>query len=152
MRCLPIPNFTGTDATIRMGGPIEQDFGAQADRYRRRTRLFLMLFVCAVVLVAAALVVPDRWSMWVGVPGVALMVAALAVRFMSGGLRCPACGKSAEDFDRFCPVCGADGLRRHQVTAAQCDSCHRTLGDYKGRNYSIHFCTHCGQLLDARGV
>ena len=130
----------------------QHDFRAQADRYRRRTRLFLKIVACAVILVGAALLVPDKWSVWLGGPGVALVFVGLIVYFTTPGLRCPDCEKSAEDFDRFCPVCGTDGLQRYQVTAAKCDACHRTLGHYKARNYLIHFCTHCGEQLDVRGV
>ena len=130
----------------------EQQFGVLADRYRGRTRIFLALTAGAVLVIAVSLAVPDRWSIWIGVPGVALVVVALAVRFAAPALRCPDCGKSAESFDRFCPVCGVEGLRPYQVTAAKCDNCHKTLGSYKGRNYSIHFCTHCGVFLDRQGV
>ena len=130
----------------------ELDFQAQVDRYRRRTRLFLKTVASAVILIVSALLVPDQWSVWLGGPGVALVFCGLIIRFTTPGLRCPDCAESAEDFDRFCPVCGVEGLRRYQVTAAQCDGCHRTLGSYKARNYTIHFCTHCGQLLDRRGV
>jgi rRNA maturation endonuclease Nob1 len=72
--------------------------------------------------------------------------------FTKPTLVCPACGNSVENFDRFCPMCGAEALRRYQITAAKCDECGRTLGHYKYRNYKIHFCTHCGVLLDRRGV
>ncbi len=130
----------------------EQDFQMQAGRYRRRIRLFLKLVACAVILIVAALLVPDNWSIWLGGPGVALVLAGLITYFTCPGLRCPECGKSAEDFDRFCPVCGTDGLKRYQVTAAKCNGCQRTLGHYKMRNYRIRYCTHCGQLLDERGV
>lgn len=135
-----------------MNPSYREDFQVQATRYRQRIRLFVKLFAAAMILSAAALLVRDQWSIWLGVPGVALAFVALIVYFTQPGLRCPACGKSAENFDRFCPVCGSDGLQRYQVTAAKCGTCHRTLGHYKTRNYLIHFCTHCGTPLDARGV
>jgi predicted amidophosphoribosyltransferase len=114
--------------------------------------LFLKIVAFAVILTEAALLVPDKWSVWLGGPGVVLVFFGLIVYFTTPGLRCPECAKSAEDFDRFCPVCDTDGLQRYQVTAAKCGACHRTLGHYKTRNYAIHFCTHCGKPLDVRGV
>ncbi len=130
----------------------EQNFRAQANRYRRRTRLFLKIVASAMILIAAALLVPDNWSVWLAGPGVALVFAGLITRFTTPGLRCTDCGGSAENFDRFCPVCGIDGLRRYQLTAAKCDKCRREFGQYHARNYTIFFCTHCGKLLDPRGV
>lgn len=129
----------------------EQNFQAQADRQRRRMRRFLQLVAGAVILMGAALLAPDRWSAWLAIPGGTLVVTGLISYLTAPGLRCPRCAKSAENFDRYCPVCGSDGLRRFQITAAKCDGCQRTLGSNKGRNYTIHFCTHCGELLDGRG-
>jgi predicted RNA-binding Zn-ribbon protein involved in translation (DUF1610 family) len=130
----------------------EEQFRSLAERYRKRMRLFIALFVCALLLLVAAVFGPDRLAVLFGVPGTVCVVAALATFFTKPTLDCSACGKSVENFDRFCPMCGAEALRRHQVTAAKCDNCRRTLGHYKYRSYKIHFCTHCGVLLDRRGV
>jgi hypothetical protein len=135
-----------------MSQSYEEEFRPQAERYRRRIRLFLTLFVCAVLMTAAAAFGPASWTKPLGIPGAVLVFASLVAMFTRPRLRCPCCGKAAESFDRFCPVCGADGLRRYQITAAKCDHCRRTLGRYKYRNYLIRFCTHCDALLDRRGV
>lgn len=130
----------------------EEEFRPQAERYRSRIRLCLTLFACAVVMTAAAAFGPASWTKPLGIPGTTLVFVALVAFFTKPRLLCPCCGKSTEGFDRFCPVCGADGLRRYQITAAKCDHCGRTLGHYKYRNYLIRFCTYCGALLDRRGV
>jgi hypothetical protein len=135
-----------------MNPSVAQDFQAQADRYRRQFRVFLKISACSVPFIVAAVLVPEKWVLWIGGPGVALVVAGLASFFTLPRLRCPDCGKSAEDFDVFCPVCGTAGLESYQSTAAKCGCCKRTLGHYKTRNYRIHFCTHCGDFLDRRGV
>ncbi len=114
-------------------------------------RVFIQFVVTGALLIGAALLVPDKLSVWIGVPGMGLLFGGMIIFFTVPGLRCPDCGKSAEDFDRFCPVCGTDGLRRI-LSAAKCDGCHHTLDHYKFRNYTVHFCTHCGKLLDRRGV
>jgi hypothetical protein len=41
------------------------------------------------ILSAAALLVPDQWAVWLGVPGMALAFVALIVYFTQPGLRCP---------------------------------------------------------------
>jgi hypothetical protein len=135
-----------------MTSSYEEEFRPQAERYRRRIRLFLILFVGAVLMTGAAAFGPASWAKPLGVPGTALIFASLVIVWKRPRLLCPGCGKPAESFDRFCPVCGADGLRRYQITAAKCDHCGRTLGRYKYRNYLIRFCTYCDALLDRRGV
>jgi hypothetical protein len=130
----------------------EEDFRPQAERYRRRIRLFLALIGFAVLMTAAAAFGPASWTKPFGIPGTALMFVALVTIFTRPRLLCPCCRKAAESFDRFCPICGAEGLRRYQITVAKCDECGRTLGQYKYRNYVIRFCTYCGALLDRRGV
>jgi hypothetical protein len=129
----------------------ELNFQGQVDRQRARHRLFMKVAACGFVLVGGSLLVPEPWLVWIGVPGTALVIAGLTIFFTAPGLDCPDCGQSAEDFGRFCPVCGADGLRR-VLAAAKCEGCHHTLDHYKTRNYFIHFCTHCGRLLDRRGI
>lgn len=59
----------------------EEKFQAQADRDRRRTQLFLKMVVCAVILIAAALIAPDKYLLWLGGPGVALVFIGLIIRF-----------------------------------------------------------------------
>jgi len=130
----------------------EEEFRPLAERYRKRMRLFVALFACALLLIVAALFGPDSWAVLCGVPGTVCVVAALATFFTKPTLVCSACGKSADVFDRFCPVCGAETLHPYQITAAKRKECRRTLGHYKYRNYKIHFCTHCGVLLERRGV
>jgi hypothetical protein len=129
----------------------EMNFQAQVDRQRGRHRLFMKVAATGFGLVGGSLLVPERWLVWIAAPGAALVFIGLMIFFTAPGLRCPDCGQSAEGFGSFCPVCGTAGLRRI-LTAAKCDGCHHTLDHYKTRNYAIHFCTHCGRLLDRRGA
>jgi hypothetical protein len=142
---------TGANAN-RMTLSFEEEFRPQAERYRRRIWLFLVVLAGGVLLTAAGVFGPDSWAKPVGIPGAGLIGTSLVIMFTRPRLVCPGCGKPAEGFDRFCPVCGADGLRRYQITAAKCDSCGRSLGHYKYRNYRIRFCTFCDALLDRRGL
>jgi len=72
-----------------MNPSYHEDFHVQATRHRQRIRLFVKLFAAAMILSAAALLVPDQWAVWLGVPGMALAFVALIVYFTQPGLRCP---------------------------------------------------------------
>jgi len=137
--------------SIPMKSASELNFQAQADRQRSRQWLAAKVAAAGALLVGVSLLVPEKWLPWLGIPGTVLIFASLILFFTVPGLHCPDCSKSAEDFDIFCPSCGTGGLRRI-LSAAKCDGCHHTLDHYKTRNYSIHFCTHCGHLLDRRGL
>ena len=126
--------------------------GPDATRYRARKGTFVKLALCGIVLAFIAAVVPESLSKYFGVPAIALIGTSMIVFFTMPGVSCPACHKSAENFDKFCPACGAAGLHVSRMWGTRCDSCGKTLGTYKSRNYRIRFCTHCGELLDRTGV
>jgi hypothetical protein len=94
-------------------------FQPQAMRYRARIRLFIVLVLCAVPLIAGGAFGPGNWAVYFGVTGTVCALAALITFFTAPRLLCPACGKSADAFNRFCPVCGAKALHRYQTTAGE---------------------------------
>ena len=130
----------------------EGRMGPHASRYRSRQRSFVKLAAAGFVLAFVAAIVPESLATYFGFPAIALIGTSLIVFFTMPGVVCPACEKSAETFDQFCPACGAAGLHVSKLRGTHCGSCGKTLGTYKSRNYRIRFCTHCGVMLDRTGV
>ncbi len=127
-------------------------FKPGASRYRRHLGRFIAAAIVGIFLSGLSLLVPDAVFPWLAYPGVALVALSLVVFFTLPALVCPACGRSADGFDSYCPSCGAAGLKRNRLMGTRCGACGKTLGSYKYRNYKIRFCTHCGTLLDSAGV
>ncbi|HET9129549.1 MAG TPA: hypothetical protein VFO86_01300 [Terriglobia bacterium] len=126
--------------------------GPHATSYRSRKRSFVKLALSGFLLAFLAAVVPESLAKYFGIPAIALIGTSLILFFTMPGVACPSCQKSAETFDKFCPVCGAAGLHVSKLWGTRCESCGKTLGTYKSRNYRIRFCTHCGVMLDRIGI
>jgi hypothetical protein len=127
-------------------------FKPAATRYRGHLGRFVAAAVVGIFLSALSLLVSDALFPWLAYPGVGLIALSLVIFFTLPSLVCPACGRSADGFDAYCPSCGAPGLKRNRLMGTPCGACGKTLGGYKYRNYKIRFCTHCGTLLDSGGV
>jgi hypothetical protein len=142
----------GEDIVPARGLP-EARFSPAAERYRQRFAAFVVVLMGGVALILLAIAFAHPWDRWIGIPGLACMVGSLAIFFTLPTLECPECGETADAaLDRFCPVCGQTPIRASALLGTHCPSCERTMGSYKYRNYPIHYCTHCGTLLDQRGV
>ncbi|HEY1268177.1 MAG TPA: hypothetical protein VGH16_13065 [Candidatus Binatia bacterium] len=133
------------------GGAAEA-FKPAASRYRSHRGRFVAIAITGLLISGLSLLVSDAVFPWLAYPGVALVALSLIVFFTLPGLVCPACGRSADGLDAYCPSCGAPGLKRNRLIGTPCRACSKTLGGYKYRNYKIRFCTHCGTLLDSAGV
>jgi hypothetical protein len=142
-------DFSGTHEST---GNSEGLLGPHATRYRSRKRSFVKFALSGFVLAGIAALAPESLAAYFGVPAIALIGTSLILFFTMPGITCPACQKSAETFDKFCPECGASGLHVDKLLGTRCDSCGKTLGTYKTRNYRIRFCTHCGVMLDQTGL
>jgi ribosomal protein L37AE/L43A len=127
-------------------------FIVQAEQFRRRRLVGLALGLAGAVLLAVNTVAPAMYVRAIGVPAVLLAGLGALLLNASPILRCPTCTGLAEELDRYCPVCGADGLERKPLAAPHCTSCDRTLARYWIRDYPIRHCTHCGVGLSSEGV
>ena len=77
------------------------------------------------------------------------------VAITQSSLECPAChgDLNSRELGSFCPECGAIGLKPSGwFKAAHCDSCGKSLRRGKSRQYRIRACTHCGLILDEKGL
>jgi len=148
----PTSGGAPNEAPAAPTGGAAEAFKPAASRYRSHRGRFVAAAIAGILLSGLSLLVPDAVFPWLAYPGVALVGLSLIVFFTLPGLVCPACGRSADGFDAYCPTCGAAGLKRNRLMGTRCDACGQTLGSYKYRNYKIRFCTHCGTLLDSAGV
>ncbi len=131
----------------------ELQFQPAAERYRRRLGAFVAVLFLGICLAFVSLFVAEPFDKWVGVPGIACVFAALLLYFTAPALNCPACTKATDSaLDQYCPACGHAPIRISRTLGTHCDACGRTMGSYKYRNYPIRYCTHCGTLVDKRGV
>ena len=67
---------------------------------------------------------------------------------------CPACHTKLDaGFGAFCPECSSRSLQCDRwFRSPRCDACGKSMRGGKGRNYKIRACTHCGVMLDERGL
>ena len=67
---------------------------------------------------------------------------------------CPACHRKLDaGLGVFCPECGSRSLQpAGWFRSARCDFCGRSMRRDKARHYKIRACTHCGVMLDKRGL
>lgn len=129
-------------------------FRPVAARYRRRKRIGLSLFA-GFMLGGFALTYVDLPAA-LGYRGFLLLAAtwlAMVFVFAFGlRLRCPACRKRLEPAKGpYCPQCGS-GQLEFGVHGGGCDGRIVEEDADSGRTYRIRGCTHCGVMLDERGV
>jgi hypothetical protein len=133
-------------------GP-ETRFTPSAHRYRRRLAGFVYLLGAGMALAFLSMFISPPFDKWVGVPGVFCVFLSLAVFFTLPALTCPVCQKRVDSgFGQYCPTCGSPKLNISRLWGTRCEACGKVLGSYKYRNYSIHYCTHCGTHVDSHGV
>lgn len=140
-------------------------FQSQVKRHQNRRRRIVLLI--AGFLLGCAVFSATSIGQAVGIWGLVLLAAfwVVGVGMALFGLKlaCPACHKRLTPAKgRYCPQCGSDqfdggshlrGARQSRY--AFCPSCEGTI--YDGDNerpptYLLRGCTHCGVLLDEKGV
>lgn len=68
---------------------------------------------------------------------------------------CPACKTNADDDGRYCPECGAEGIKAGGFfTSRKCLTCKTSLNRGKGniRRFKLRFCQQCGAHLHDSGI
>src|ERR1043166_150352 len=150
-------NRVATDYSDEERAQFREVFAPRAARYRRYSRLSLFIACGAFAAVIAAFVIlPGLGLKWVcGVLFLGLLALVVFAGFSQPSLECPACHSDVDSrrLGRYCPECGSEQLRtRRWPLAPKCDACGAVMRHGKGRGYSIRACTHCGVLLDDRGV
>ena len=141
-------------------GPVNPDaltewearFQPVAQRYRERRRRFLVVFFSGVVLLGAALALPDGAFAALAVIGGLFIAMGMAVAFSIPHLECPQCKHELERLDRFCPRCSAEAIEVRTWRGNRCRACGGSLSVGRGRHFPICYCSRCGVLVDRLGL
>jgi len=152
----PVIKFAG-DYSPEEQRHFREAFRPMAEHYRRYSSWAFIIGVTAFVLWMGAIQFFPRvglgWVcavMFLGLLG--LVVFGLYARPL---LECPACHNlvDSKQFGRYCPECGSDQLKPGTwPLPPRCSACGKRMHRGKSRGYKIRACTHCGVLLDEKGV
>jgi hypothetical protein len=133
-----------------------------AERYRRRRRIGLYLLVAFIVggFLLIYVNVPERLRFYGFIFLIVAWFGVVVTQVFGVRLKCPACGKRLVPAKgQYCPQCGSDQFQPgiHRLGASRvsfCPSCGRIAEEdsESPRGYKIRGCTHCGVMLDERGV
>ena len=132
-------------------------FAPRALRYRCYSRLSVFVACSAFILWMAAIrFLPGLGIEWIcGVLFLGLLALILYGWFSQPSLECPACHNAVDSrqLGRYCPECGSGRLSSASLMhAPKCGECGAVMRRGKSRGYSIRACTHCGVILDDKGV
>ena len=152
-RSLP-PRDYSADECVRF----REVFRPTAAIYRRRRRIGSIWFLsgggCLVFGGFLDFVSRQNLMPWVTIPffvcvGVWFWILATTPR-----LTCPGCSQEMEYcFGDYCPECGSKGLEPPgQFRPPHCRTCGKSMHGGRGRKYKIRACTHCGLMLDDKGL
>jgi hypothetical protein len=131
---------------------VERAFLPQAARFRKHQQAAFVLMFGGIVFAWLAMAFPEAYAVWLGVPGVALIGCAHVAMLAVPRLECPSCRHDLTRLERYCPRCGAQSVELRPWRGNRCRACGRGLGVSKTRSFPIRFCTHCGVLVDRKGI
>jgi len=120
----------------------------------RRLHRFLLPLLLVGALAAIGVFVSDIDALQV-LAVACLVVALITWSFILEPLfHCPACRNYLQQtLGSYCPPCGAKSLRpAGLISPARCMACGQTFSFRRGKRYTIRHCTHCGVMLDEKGV
>jgi hypothetical protein len=155
-----------------------EEFAPPIERYRRRRRYFMRVFIpvffalmidIVIVAVGSLLSWQERpvsmvvWFLLYTTCFLFLLLFACAFYgvFLSSFIRrveCPACHNRLDfcEVGDYCPDCGSNQIEGdNRLKYPQCNACGKKLfrcgkGGI-GRSYKIRYCTNCGVFLDEEG-
>jgi hypothetical protein len=146
-RCVSV--FTAEEL-LRLRGV----FRPLAERYRRYARTAYIVLAISFACILSGMGFPKTMFPWFAGGFFICWLTLLFLACLSPNLDCPACHNRLErGFGPFCPECGAQALRPGRwFRAPMCSSCGRAMRRGKSRGYRIRACTHCGVMLDDKGL
>lgn len=126
-------------------------FAATAMGYRCRIRIMTCTVAGFFASVALMPLLGVNGVLWIEMLCFLICVGAVAT---SATLVCPGCGNPLETMGRFCPECGGTPLIPGNLLfkPTKCSVCGKSVRFGRTRSYKIRACTHCGIVLDEKGL
>jgi hypothetical protein len=144
-----------SDYTVEERTQLWEEFRPVAERYRRARRNFSIFMVSGVIFLVSLYALLRTNSLIPIIISLIMLVACVFWIALSQALnlKCPGCKNDLMQFARYCPVCGSDQLQPGRwFRGPYCPNCQKSLYRGKHCNYKIHACTHCGLVLDEKGL
>jgi RNA polymerase subunit RPABC4/transcription elongation factor Spt4 len=141
----------------------KEGFAAELKLNRASERRFalpiLMIFLAGFAAIFCSFLLFHPPLTWLFITGfvmvaIALILMAVTATVYQRKLICPACRHSFMDaIDECCPECGSPSLEMRDWRGGRhCNFCGKDLVSGKNRNFKYKACTHCGVLLDEKGL
>lgn len=153
------PAREASDYSAKDRSRLRETFSFIATDYRRHTRIAMCAVVGGIALsipIGMVIVMGLSNSLipWFAIPFVVCWLIVLGAMVSAPRLVCPGCSNEIEgSFGRYCPECGSQQLRPGGVfRSPRCTGCGKSMRRGRGRHYKIRACTHCGLMLDDRGL
>ncbi|HEY1170084.1 MAG TPA: hypothetical protein VGH19_01835 [Verrucomicrobiae bacterium] len=129
-------------------------FQPVAARYRLLGWLAFAAAAPICLWLIAVTVFSVRGGAWLLVACGVSLIGFTVIALFTPKLICPGCEKQTDRGQgNFCPECGAETLGPGDwLRHPHCRTCDKTMRRGKNRHYTIRYCTHCGLLLDEKGV
>jgi len=133
-----------------------KQYRAADRRYATPIMLVLLAGFAAVICSFVLSQTRIKWLLGAGI----FLIAAGFIAFVAAAvllqkkLMCHACHQLfLDDLDAYCPECGSAALEPADWSDARhCNACGKNLRGGRNRNYRYKACTHCGVLLDEKGL
>lgn len=149
-----VPTRFASDYTEEELAALRESFRPLVGRYRRYSLVGVaFFFLGSGSLLMSALVEKDRSAWFVGV-FVLCWLSAAAISLLVPMPSCPSCcNRLNRELGPFCPECGAKAMQPARwFGRPRCSSCAESIS-FRGRSRSpVRACTHCGALLDEKGL
>lgn len=129
-------------------------FSSAAADYRRRGHVSSCVLGGFTGSILLAMVLQNSLSPWFMTSAMLLWLIGVGTSLIAPRLVCPGCFNNVDhSLGAYCPECGSRQLQLgNWFRAAYCTACRKSLRRHKGRHYRIRACTHCGLLLDEKGL
>jgi hypothetical protein len=121
-------------------------FAPAAQKYRSGSRMAIAILGIGFALVFTGFLLPKAYTGWIVAAFFVCWLVLVVIAITRSELECPACHGNlvSSQLGSYCP----GGWFR----SPHCDSCGKSLRRGKSRQYRIRACTHCGLVLDERGL
>lgn len=147
-----VPSRIATDYRPEEVAAFREQFAPVVERYHRRWRIAMFGLAAFFAFIVIGIALPKHLFAYFWLASICswLFIFFAAPRTPD----CPACHTKLDaDFGAFCPECGSRSLQRGGwFRSPRCDACGKSMRRGRGRHYKIRACTHCGVMLDERGL